>query len=240
MLSTIRKRIGRAVRELAGRRWRKLPDLSGSWRGHGIPARQAAMIGDNLSDLRRGEPHVNFSVACSLLRRIPPTRLHAFLDVGCAYGYYSEVVSKLLPDLRIDYLGVDLSEGMLALARRHYPRLRVVNANVERLPLADRSMDVVFSSATISHLRHYQSGLAELTRVCRSWLILHRIDIEWRRRSFAEVLRHFEVDIYAHHVHWPELLSALEARGFSLVASEPLSSRSAFGRQAISLLCQRR
>ena len=198
------------------------------------------MIGENISGLRRGEPHINFSVACSLLQQIPPTREYAFLDVGCAYGYYSEVISRLLPHLKINYVGGDFNEGMLVLAKRHYPCLNVVGADIEGLPFANRSIDIVFSSATISHLRHYQSGLAELTRVCRSWLVLHRIHIEWRRWSFAEVLRHFDVDIYAHHINRRELLSSLDAAEFDLVGSESLSARSLLGRQAMSFLFRRR
>ena len=240
MGSKVLQRIRRVVREVRGGWRRSLPDLSSSWRERGIPAQQAAMIGANLSALRRGEPHVNFSAVRSLLRQIPSAREYTFLDVACAYGYYSEVLSTLLPELKIDYLGGDVNAGMLALAKRHYPGLEVVGADVERLPFADRSIDIVFSSATISHLRRYQAGLAELTRVCRTWLVLHRIDIEWRRRSFAEVLHHFDVDIYAHHVNRRELLETLDVAELDLVASEPLSPRSLLGRQAMSFLFRRR
>jgi SAM-dependent methyltransferase len=65
---------------------------------------------------------------------------------------------------------VDVSEPLLAAARRRYPALRAVRADVRALPFADGEFDAIVSNSTLDHFRSTDEivrALRELRRVLR-------------------------------------------------------------------------
>ena len=80
-------------------------------------------------------------------------------------------------------VGVDPSEVMCAVARRHNRRaiaagqVRVACGDSEHIPAADASFDKVFSTHTLYFWPDLSRGLAELRRVLRPggalWLAFH-------------------------------------------------------------------
>jgi len=88
------------------------------------------------------------------------------LDAACGEGYGS----ALLADVAREVTGVDIDAASLAHARDTYrdrPGLRFAEGSVTRLPLADRSVDLVVSFETIEHLDRAEQApmLAEFERV---------------------------------------------------------------------------
>lgn len=86
------------------------------------------------------------------------------LDVGTGTG----LVLRCLPTtlgggLRV---GVDVSDGLLRVARRELPDATFMIADAQRLPFIDRSFDIVTCVATIPYLDADQA-LAEWRRVLR-------------------------------------------------------------------------
>lgn len=70
------------------------------------------------------------------------------------------------------YTGVDIIEGMLAVARPKlssvdYPA-RVVCADAQSLPFPDRSFDTVMGSLALCSLERPDEALCEMARVCRA------------------------------------------------------------------------
>lgn len=62
-------------------------------------------------------------------------------------------------------VGVDLSSGMVDLARRLHPGLDYRVADVEHLPLPDRSVDAVVCSFALGHFPYPEAAVAECVRV---------------------------------------------------------------------------
>ncbi len=92
------------------------------------------------------------------------------LDVGCGPGQYA----RALADRGLSVVAVDLSGGMLAEARAaSTPRL--LQADMQRLPLANGAVDGCFVCASLLHLPRSQApaALAEFHRVLRSSGILY-------------------------------------------------------------------
>ena len=89
------------------------------------------------------------------------------LEVGTGTGVHAR---ELLQRQRLRYHGVDLSPGMLAVARerlRDVPRCQLQVADGTALPFPDASFDGVFMSGTLHHFARPDLGVRELARVLR-------------------------------------------------------------------------
>lgn len=87
---------------------------------------------------------------------------------------FDEAVGEgVLPRLAVprqSAVGIDVSGAALSSARSRYPRLRAVQADVRRLPFADRSFDAIISNSTLDHFASPEditTSLRELHRVLR-------------------------------------------------------------------------
>ena len=109
------------------------------------------------------------------------------LDAGCGTGFQSAI----LTDLGWTTHGIDLSAGLLAVARQRLPRAGLAQASVEALPFVDACFDaVVCCGSTLSFVDDPACALAELGRVLRPGgrLLLdceHRpsLDLAWALAS---------------------------------------------------------
>ncbi|MCL1871053.1 MAG: class I SAM-dependent methyltransferase [Promicromonosporaceae bacterium] len=85
------------------------------------------------------------------------------LDAACGTGRFAE----LLAAAGHQVVGVDVSEDMLAIARRRVPGGTFHIGDLDRLPLADGSVDVVVCALALVHVRDLGPAMAELARVLR-------------------------------------------------------------------------
>lgn len=86
------------------------------------------------------------------------------LDVACGTG---DMAVELLKR-GCSVTGIDLSEEMLAIARRKAAEANFQLANAEALPFDDASFDAVTSAFGIRNFVHLDKGLAEMARVLKS------------------------------------------------------------------------
>ncbi|PYQ53822.1 MAG: hypothetical protein DMF78_08065, partial [Acidobacteria bacterium] len=86
------------------------------------------------------------------------------LDLGTGTGAVVSALDDKAATLRT-IAGCDLSLGMLSKARHRVPQLRLVVADIARLPFRDASFDLATANCVLSHLADYQRGLAEVVRV---------------------------------------------------------------------------
>lgn len=96
----------------------------------------------------------------------------SILDVGAGTGYCSRLLHKQYPRAHIHAL--DIAHPMLSYARHQLSwmsRLRhstsYLCADAERLPLASRSVDMIFSNLTLQWVNNLEQCLAEFARVLR-------------------------------------------------------------------------
>ena len=89
-------------------------------------------------------------------------------DIGCGTGGAIRGLQKVYPGASV--VAVDLSERMLKGARsgfRLWSRKRLVAADMERLPFASQSFDLVFSSLALPWCNDLKATLAEFSRIAR-------------------------------------------------------------------------
>lgn len=84
-------------------------------------------------------------------------------DVGCGPGR----ITRYLHSLGLDVFGVDLSPGMLAVARRAFPGLRFVEGSMTALDLPDASLGGLLAWYSLIHVppADVPTVLTELCRV---------------------------------------------------------------------------
>lgn len=124
---------------------------------------QAADTYDEAAVLQR-------EIADRMLERLSYVRLEpqTVLDLGAGTGYAIDGLQKRFRKARV--LALDFALGMLRQAQGRgswLNRPRCVCADAEALPLADASVDVVFSSATLQWCNDIEGAFAECLRVLR-------------------------------------------------------------------------
>ena len=85
------------------------------------------------------------------------------LDVACGTG---DMVLELLKQ-GADVTGVDLSEEMLAIAKRKVKSGKWKVADAEQLPFGDASFDAVTCAFGVRNFVHLEQGLNEMLRVLK-------------------------------------------------------------------------
>ena len=100
----------------------------------------------------------------------------SILDIGCASGYYNEVIDYLFPD-EIDYTGIDYSESLVKMAKNLYPNAKFEIGDGVDIPYADQSYTISLSSAVLLNVHNVSAHIAEMCRVAKNFVILNRTDI---------------------------------------------------------------
>jgi SAM-dependent methyltransferase len=85
------------------------------------------------------------------------------LDVGCASGYFD----RLAADAGADVTGFDASEQLLEIARTRLPEGEFIQGEIESLPFADGSFDVVSGFNSFQYAGSPVDALREAKRVSR-------------------------------------------------------------------------
>jgi SAM-dependent methyltransferase len=88
-------------------------------------------------------------------------------DVGCGNGFD---LRQIVPQGRCRHaIGVDLSAGMLASVQdlRQSGSLSLVQADAQRLPLPDRSVDVALAMHMLYHVPDIPAAIGELRRITK-------------------------------------------------------------------------
>jgi SAM-dependent methyltransferase len=101
-----------------------------------------------------------------MLARLPPLPSDSVIaDLGCSTGYLLEDLARAYPGASL--IGVDLVGSGLRKAHASVPEVRLVQADLCALPLADASVDAAVSANVLEHVADDRAALAELHRVLR-------------------------------------------------------------------------
>lgn len=113
------------------------------------------------------------------------------VDVATGTGKVaSDLGRRVAPGGRV--VGVDLSEGMIGIARRRFggqPGLTFVVADALALPLPDGSFDAATIAFGMRNLPDYRAGFAEMRRVVRPGGRVVCLEISRPRSRAARLLR---------------------------------------------------
>ncbi len=197
----------------------KAPDLREAFKDPAIPDKQRALADSQLSAMYAGHPPRVFSVCTNALKLLPGDEPLSLLEVGCASGYYSEIIHHMVPR-PFRYTGADFSEAMIELARSRYPNSSFTTADARELPFPSQSYDVVLAGAILEHVGEWSRVLDELCRVSNRYLILHRTVVSLKRPTYTDVMHGYDVLLYRTYINEGELLDRLSSYGFRQMSRE--------------------
>jgi SAM-dependent methyltransferase len=106
---------------------------------------------------------VTARVAKPLLDAVGVRAGTSLLDVATGTGHVAAAAAAR----GAHAVGIDISEEMLARARRMYPRVDFLRADAESLPFEDCAFDVVVAAFLLHHVPSPERVVAELARVAR-------------------------------------------------------------------------
>ena len=102
-------------------------------------------------------------IADQLASWLPDSRVERALDLGSGTGYANNWLSERAEQL----VNVDLAEGMLSFAQSQGCKGSHVAGDAESLPLADNTLDLLWSSLALQWSEQPEALITELCRVMR-------------------------------------------------------------------------
>lgn len=119
-----------------------------------------------------------------ILRALKELEFSSFLDVGCAEGYFANIVRRLFG---VPAFGTDFAASGVRRAWEIYG-IPGVTGDAHCLPFKDRAFDMVLCSETLEHVAHPEKVVQELMRVAAKYVVVTTP----AARSEAEREEHFE------------------------------------------------
>ena len=105
-------------------------------------------------------------ISCAdVLQRLETLSYTSLLDVGCGTGYLLDFLARRK---KANYCGLDLSQGMLSVARsKNIPGVCFVQGSAECLPFPTESFDVLTCIQSFHHYPHPNRAMQEAFRVLK-------------------------------------------------------------------------
>ncbi len=167
------------------------------------------------------------SIELELLKQRLGDKLQAktVLDLGCGKG----IVAGAVLEGKVSY-GLDNNERAIKLAKKSGIYRRMILANARKIPLGDKSVDLVFSNCVIEHIKDLDSVLNEIKRILKidgyfvftapnnnfkNYRIFSYLNLTWLAKFYGRLR-----DKKYHHYHcyslkkWAEIL---EKKSFKLI-----------------------
>jgi ubiquinone/menaquinone biosynthesis C-methylase UbiE len=143
-------------------------------------------------------------------------------DVGCGPGHVTAYLAKL----GLHPVGVDISPGMVDVARERYPWLEFAVGTFAQLPAEDRSWTGAVAPYSVIHVEPADRPAAwrELARVLRPGgylMVAFHIEAPDQPVGSVERVRDwfgYDVDLRFHYLDPAEVTVELRDAGFDLVA----------------------
>lgn len=111
-------------------------------------------------EIQEAQSKALYTIVLKALNPAPDT---ALLDAGCGAGMFCEMAAEK----GVNATGLDVSSGMIGLARQRAPRAVFFEAEMEAVPFVDASFDAVTMLNSLHHAGDPQRVLAEARRVLR-------------------------------------------------------------------------
>jgi ubiquinone/menaquinone biosynthesis C-methylase UbiE len=199
--------------------------LRDAWHDDAIPARQRALVEQQLNQYRAGVRIDVFDVFVQSVRDLHDIGAGAsLLEIGCSSGFYSEIID--IARLPLHYAGCDYAPAFIEMARKKYPDIEFAVEDATALRYPNGAFDIVVSGCCLLHIPEYSKGVEETARVTRRYAIFHRTPVVWGQPEKWYRKQAYGVEAVEIHFNEPEFLALLEKNGLKLIATYTLREES--------------
>lgn len=153
------------------------------------------------------------------------------LDVGCGTGR----LIRFMIESGAEVSGVDISEGMLKIARKNFPEIEFFKTEVENLPFEDNSFDLVVAVFVIVHLKDLNGFFSEVYRILKDGGIFILTNINQRKAPKLKLKGGVEIVIESHYHRPEDVLKKLAQNLFHLEKEEFVYGRGVWINQVIKV-----
>ena len=143
----------------------------------------------------------------------------SILDLACGAGNFLKAQQKAYPEQRIKWFGCDLSQEMLAVARKKLPYIEFIRANASKLPYENNSFNIITCNYAFHHFSDKYKSLQEICRILRPKgvlliknMCLEHMPLSWVYYYFPETKRIDRKRFWSNQ----KLFSSLEEIGFEV------------------------
>lgn len=114
-----------------------------------------------------------------ILGKLESFNVNTYLEIGCYYGYRLNKFSRRLTNKK--FIGLDLGLNNLMFGKKKIidiSRVSLINANAVNLPFKDNSINVIYTSVSLSSISYLliKNVIDEIVRVCSKRILLVEID----------------------------------------------------------------
>ena len=191
------------------------PAMESAWKNSLIPLRQRALVQRQIMEMYHGIIATPFKVLTDILRPIV-TQYATVLEIGCASGFYYEILPYLLNKC-INYCGVDYSDAMIDMGKDYYPEANLLVADGALLPFSEGDFDLVISSCILLHVSNYVDHIKETVRVASKFIVIARTPVCKNIPTQYMKKYAYEVETVELRFNETELLGHLDRMGFEFV-----------------------
>ncbi len=140
----------------------------------------------------------------------------AILDLGCGTGWYL----KSLSDLTTDFRGIDISEGMIKIARSRVSSDKVTVGDIRTSKLLPNRYDVILVTRVLSHIEDMTHLFDQIQRAVRPFGIVILSDIDPMHNYKFTKLPYFDKSVFAETFKHSknEIENEFKSRGFAYEA----------------------
>lgn len=190
-------------------------ELTSAWQDKDIPARQRALTQQELNAMYKGSQPQIYNILADILRPYVATD-STLLEIGCATGYYYEILEYLL-NKRISYTGVDYSEALISMAKDFYPKTEFIAADGANLPFEDGQFSIAISSCMLLHVPNYAQHIAETARVAGQFVVAHRTPVCRQRPTQYYKKLAYGIETVELRFNENEIISEFASYGLKLI-----------------------
>lgn len=115
-----------------------------------------------------------------VFEQVPISRDTSLLDAGCGAGLFSTMAIRKGAQV----IGIDAAPGLLKIARQRNPEHNFLEEDLEAMPFADNTFDVVTGFNSFQYAGDFQNALKEARRVLKPGGRL--VVVIWDRPEFSD------------------------------------------------------
>lgn len=154
------------------------------------------------------QPFISIDLIEEFLSYLPKNSI--ILDAGCAAGRDS----KVFFDKGYQAIGVDISENLIKIAKKKYPKIQFVQADFRHLPLKNESIDGVWAHASLLHFETKKDvflALKEFYRVLKKDGIIY-VSVKKKLNKKTEIVK----DKISHHHRFFQFFTKEEVKNLMI------------------------